>query len=105
MDFADYLRFVVALLFVLGLIGGLALVARHFGMMPRAAKPNRGGTRRLGIVEVANVDGKRRLVLIRRDQVEHLVLLGMASETVIERGIRPPAAPGADPDPDPEGAE
>jgi hypothetical protein len=33
------------------------------------------------------MDGKRRLVLIRRDGVEHLVLLGAAGDLVIERGI------------------
>ena len=40
--------------------------------------------------EVAAVDPKRRLVLVRRDGVEHLRLLGSNSELVIETGI--PAA-------------
>ncbi len=33
------------------------------------------------------LDGKRRLVLLRRDGAEHLVLLGLAGDVVIERGI------------------
>ena len=37
-----------------------------------------------------NVDGKRRLVLVRRDKVEHLILLGATSELVIENNITPP---------------
>ncbi len=44
--------------------------------------------RRLGVVEVAAVDTRRRLVLVRRDDVEHLVLLGLNNDLVIESGIR-----------------
>lgn len=36
------------------------------------------------------MDGKRRMVLVRRDDTEHLLLLGTATETVIETGITPP---------------
>ena len=88
MEWEGYFRFAVALVFVLGLIGLLAAVARRFGMMPRVSAKNEHG-KRLGIVEVANVDGKRRLVLVRRDGVEHLLLLGVNSETVVERTIPP----------------
>ena len=44
--------------------------------------------RRLSVVEVLMLDTRRRLVLVRRDDVEHLILLGATTETVIERGIR-----------------
>jgi hypothetical protein len=43
--------------------------------------------RRLDIVEQANVDGRHRLVLIRRDDVEHLVMIGGPVDVVIETGI------------------
>lgn len=72
----DYLKFLVALLFVLGLIGGLTWVARRFGLTPRITRPNSGGERRLDIVEILNVDARRKLLLIRRDDMEHLVMLG-----------------------------
>lgn len=91
MGFDDYLRFALALLFVLGLIGLLAYLGRRFNMMPRVTA-GRGGPRRLAIVELLSVDAKRRLALVRRDDVEHLVMLGAAGETVIERGIT--AGPG-----------
>ena len=39
------------------------------------------------MVEVLSVDAKRRLVLLRRDAKEHLVLLGVAGDVVIETGI------------------
>lgn len=95
-------QFVLALLFVLGLIGVLANLARRFGLAPTASR--RGSGRRLGISEILPLDGKRRAVLLRRDGVEHLVILSPASETVIERDIAPPepaaatdAAAGAEP--------
>ena len=46
-----------------------------------------GNKRRLSVVEVTAVDGRRRMVLVRRDDVEHLLLISPTSETVIERGI------------------
>lgn len=87
MEFAGYLRFVLALAFVLALIGLLAAVARRFGFgFPVTALKN-VGQRRLKVVEVTPVDARRRLVLVRRDDIEHLILLGQAGELVIETGI------------------
>ncbi len=43
--------------------------------------------RRLGVIEHANVDGRRRLFLIKRDDVEHLILTGGPVDVVIETGI------------------
>ena len=98
MELDTYLRFALALIFVLALIGIAAWLARKAGLGTRVAKA-KTSRRRLSIVEVSAVDGKRRLVLVRRDGVEHLVLLGATGETVIETGIAPPAEAG-DTDPD-----
>jgi flagellar protein FliO/FliZ len=46
--------------------------------------------KRLDIVEQAVVDAKRRLVLVRRDDVEHLVMIGGPTDIVIESGIGTP---------------
>jgi len=46
--------------------------------------------KRLDIVEQAVVDAKRRLLLIRRDDVEHLVMTGGPADIVIESGIAAP---------------
>ena len=43
--------------------------------------------KRLEVVDQANVDGRRRLVLIRRDEVEHLIMTGGPVDVVIETGI------------------
>src|SRR5262245_30071090 len=85
MDFDLYLRFALALILVLGLIALLAWLLRRFGM---GVKMTKG--RRLGVVEVQMLGPRHRLMLIRRDEVEHLVMVGPAGETVIETGIRHP---------------
>ena len=86
MELSAYFRFVAALLFVLGIIGVFALLARRF--VPGARNINRRGVkRRLSVVEVVPVDAKRRLVLLKRDDTEHLVMLGPNGDTVIERNI------------------
>ena len=87
MEVMDYFRFLLALVFVLGLIGLLATLARRAGLGFPAAAIKPGNKRRLSVVEVTAVDGRRRMVLVRRDDVEHLLLISPTSETVIERGI------------------
>lgn len=46
---------------------------------------------RLGVIEQASVDARRKLVLIRRDGVEHLIMTGGPVDVVIETGIQAPA--------------
>jgi hypothetical protein len=45
---------------------------------------------RLAVMEQASVDRMRRLVLIRRDDVEHLIMTGGPVDVVIETGIAAP---------------
>ena len=87
MENLDYLRFFLALVFVLGLIGILAVLARRTGLgFPiTAMKPIQ--KRRLSVVEVTAIDGRRRMVLIRRDNIEHLLLISPSSEMLIETNI------------------
>lgn len=49
--------------------------------------------KRLDVVEQWSLDARRRLVLIRRDDVEHLIMTGGPVDVVIETGIgeKPPA--------------
>lgn len=84
-----YLQFAWALLFVLGLIGLTAVLVRRLGLV--RGLPRSGSRARLAVVEVTMLDPKRRVVLLRRDNVEHLLLLGASTETVIEQAIAPPA--------------
>lgn len=87
MDILEYLRFAAALALIIGLILGVAWAARRFGLAPKVTGAGGG---RLGIVAVQSVDTRRRLVLIRRDDREHLILIGPTRETVIETGIKAP---------------
>jgi flagellar protein FliO/FliZ len=81
MDASLYLRAVFSLIFVIGLMLVLFWLVRRFDILKFKAF---GGARRLGLVETFALDSRRRLVLIRRDTVEHLLVLGPAGETLIE---------------------
>ncbi len=82
----SYIKFVLALVFVLGLIGGFAILAKRAGLGNRGPVV-RGKSKRLSIIESMSLDPKRRVVLIRRDDAEHLVLLGIQNEQIIETGL------------------
>lgn len=43
---------------------------------------------RLAVMDATAVDSHRRLVLIRRDDIEHLILIGGPTDVVVERDIR-----------------
>src|SRR5262250_3097776 len=79
-------RFFIAFLIVLALIGLTAWLVRRFGAS-RLGTTARGRQPRLAVIDAATVDGRRRLVLIRRDNVEHLVMIGGPSDVVIEQNI------------------
>ena len=61
----------------------------------------RGRQPRLAVIEYATVDARRRLLLVRRDNVEHLMMIGGPTDVVVEANIvraapaavREPAAP------------
>ena len=96
MDFELYFRFLLALAAVIGLILALAWALRRFGPGARLL-PNGGSPRRLSIQEVASVDGRRRLILLRRDQTEYLVLLGPTQDLLIDKGFGPPPERSVEP--------
>ncbi|MFC6024907.1 hypothetical protein [Methylobacterium mesophilicum] len=50
--------------------------------------PARGRQPRLGIVDVYELDRARQLILLRRDNVEHLLLVGGPNDVVVERNIQ-----------------
>lgn len=54
---------------------------------PLFIKGGRSREPRLMVLDAAAVDPKRRLVLIRRDEVEHLIMIGGPTDIVIESGI------------------
>ena len=85
-DLPQILRLVFALAFVLALMGGLALLLKRLGLsgtLPSVATDKR----RLKIIEALPLDARRRLVLLQRDNSQHLVILGPNGETIVETGI------------------
>jgi len=79
-------RFFIAFLVVLVLIGLTAWLVRRFGSN-RLGNAVRGRQPRLAVIDAAAVDGRRRLVLIRRDNIEHLLMIGGPSDVVVEANI------------------
>jgi flagellar protein FliO/FliZ len=92
-DPTQYLRFAAALIFVLALIGAIAFVARAFGfLVPTHRKP---GERRLSLIEMLSLDPRRRVVLVRRDDREYLILLSPTGETILDGDIEVKDIPDA----------
>src|SRR5258708_30538448 len=90
---------------VVALLGLACWLLRRFGAGRLGGGAARGRQPRLAVIDQATVDGRRRLVLIRRDNVEHLLIIGGPTDVVVEQNIvraaaalreaaplRPPAA-------------
>lgn len=79
--------FFLAFVAVLALIGAVAWLVRRFAGNRLGSNANRGRMPRLAVIDAAAVDGRRRLVLVRRDNVEHLLMIGGPSDIVVESNI------------------
>jgi hypothetical protein len=81
------LRILLAIFVVLALIGLLGWLVRRFGSERLGAASTRSRQPRLAVIDAATVDGRRRLLLIRRDNVEHLLMIGGPTDIVVEPNI------------------
>jgi flagellar protein FliO/FliZ len=89
-DISVYLRFILALAGVLALIAIAAFILKRVGWGGMTAP--KSGQKRLAVTAAIALDGRRRLVLVRRDDVEHLLLIGGPADLVVESGIAPRAS-------------
>jgi flagellar protein FliO/FliZ len=89
MDADLFVRFVLALGVVLALIVATGWIGRRYMGTGRIAA-FAGKRRRLAVVESLQVDGRTRLLLVRRDGAEHLIMVGSTGALVVESGIVPP---------------
>ena len=82
-------KFVVAAVVILLGLACLALVLWILRGRPSSPfiRGGRNRTPRLAVLDAAAIDTRRRLVLVRRDDVEHLVMIGGPSDIVIESRI------------------
>jgi len=90
----NVLSWLLFFIFIAGLIVVAGLLMRGYLRGGAAANPfGTGGLfqpktdKRLDVVEHANLDGRRKLVLVRRDNVEHLIMTGGPVDVVLETGI------------------
>ncbi|HWK94316.1 MAG TPA: flagellar biosynthetic protein FliO [Pseudolabrys sp.] len=90
-------KFFIAFAAVLALIALTAWLVRRFAADRLGGANARGRQPRLAVIDAATVDARRRLVLIRRDNVEHLMMIGGPTDVVVEQNIvrAAPAAPRA----------
>jgi len=92
MGAGTYIQAVLALAVVVGLIMGMARLLRRYGLGDGTKTPL-GRKKRIATIESSSIDARHKLVLIRRDETEHLVLIGPTTSVVVEDNITPPPAP------------
>ncbi|MDY0009510.1 MAG: flagellar biosynthetic protein FliO [Bdellovibrionales bacterium] len=91
-----YLKVVFSFAFVVALMLGFSWLLRKLGIASPGMMP--GAKRRLKIVEHLALDTRRRLVLVRRDDREHLIVIGgQGGDFLVETDI--PAPPEKQPAP------
>ncbi len=89
MDLLDWARALFALIATLALVVGAAYGARRLGML----QPGGAGPKRMRITETLMLDARRRMVIVRVDNREHVLLLGAANDVVVgEMAAKEPPA-------------
>jgi flagellar protein FliO/FliZ len=85
----DLLFYLLVIAFLAVLVVMAGVVARSYltGTSPTVSFFGPKPDPRIFVTEQANVDGRRKLLLIRRDDVEHLIMTGGPVDVVIESGI------------------
>ncbi len=80
---SDLVYYAVIAVVLLVAIYGALVALKLYGKKARRRDPEG----RIAVVSVCDVDENRQLLLVRRDDVEHLVLVGGNTDLVIESGI------------------
>ena len=82
MDLLTILKFVAALGLVLSLIGGCAFLATRLNLVSNLSrKPSQ---RRMEVLESLVLDAKHRMMIVRSDEREHVLLFGPSGDVVVE---------------------
>jgi flagellar protein FliO/FliZ len=91
----DFNQFLISVSIVLFVVAFVALAIWAFKAFVLGGGSGRSGSaflrqrdRRLGLVESTAIDGRRRLLLVRRDDLEHLIMIGGPVDMLIEAGIQ-----------------
>ena len=86
-ELPQIIKLFMAMAFVLSLMGLLAYALKKLGLSGQM--PVKQNQKRLKLIEVLHLDSRRRAALIQRDDKQHLVILGLNGETVVETDIQP----------------
>lgn len=90
-DGSPVVQYVTIFAVIFAVLTVIVLAVRRFGgggLVDAKRSGQRGRQPRLGIVDVYELDRQRQLILLRRDNVEHLLLVGGPNDVVIERNIQ-----------------
>lgn len=82
METVDLARFVFSFLGVLALIVICAWIVKRLDVEKRLAGLRKDA--HLALVETCHIDGKHKLVLVRRDTRQHVLLLGQGAPLLVE---------------------
>jgi flagellar protein FliO/FliZ len=109
------IQYLLAFVIILAVLAAVAAGLRRITGGRSRVSLNGGSVRhrqqRLGVVDVVDIDSQRQLLLLRRDNIEHLVLIGGPNDLLVESGIGrlhyrvsgpPPAPPQSQPQPQPQ---
>lgn len=92
MESADYTRTFLVLAFVMGLIWACAWLAKKFGLDKKLRGVTGGAANRLAVTDTIYIDPKRKLLLVRADAREYVLLVAGDTVTVIDRLEQTPDA-------------
>src|SRR5262245_15058089 len=80
-------KFFIAFAVVLLLIGAAMYLLRRFGNGSLGVTVQRNRQNRLAVVDRTSIDSRRELMIVRRDNVEHLILIGGPTDVLVEANI------------------
>ncbi len=83
METVDIGRIIFSFIGVVVLIFIVAMIAKRLGLHTRLAGLQ-SPEKRLQIIDAMPIDARRRLIIVRRDTREHLILIGMQEDLLIE---------------------
>lgn len=84
METVDFTKFFLSLAFVVGLVWFCAFMLRKSGL-DKKLRGATGGHGRLQVVDVLYIDPKRKLMMVRADSREYLLLIAGDNATVIDK--------------------
>lgn len=88
MDSSQLLKLAAAFTFVMALMWGLSLLMKRLGYGQVMMKKKED--RRLKVIEYLALDTRNRMILVSRDDVEHLLLVNAEHSVIVEQNIKPP---------------